>query len=165
MKKLFCIVVVLFIFIGASFSQSAPKFGETVLFLNKEEVKSLMKEYGFKKLYVRTVRSEKFGNALCDVISGSSDWCPMCHVFFKKGNYTPTYVDINFVAYSSGDAIGYVWKDAGYEILKAFDSELTLILVKDRQGQKYSFLAKIQTVSSRNGGYQNTTLQKIPTPK
>jgi len=165
MKKLFCIVVVFFVFIGAVLSQSAPKFGETVLFSNKEEVKSLMKKYGFKKVAEKTIRSEYFDNALCDVISGISDWCQMCHVYFKKGNSTPSFVNINLVSYSSKYAAADDWINAGYAQFKSLPSEDAVLLANDRKGQKYSFVAKLQIISSQLGTIANARLQKILTPK
>lgn len=165
MKKLSCIVVVFFVFSVMAFSQSVPKFGEAVLFSNKEEVKLLMKKNGFREVAVKSIRSERLGNALCDVISGTSEWCQMCHVYFKKGDSRPSFVVINLVAYSSDYAASLAWKDAGYAVFKSLPSEFTHMLVKDREGQKYSFVAKVQILSTSDGTIVNATLQKISTPK
>ena len=84
MKKLFCIILLLSIFTGVIFAQSIPKFGEAVLSSNKEKAKSLMRENGFNNVGLTTIRCKELDNALCDVISGSSKWCQMCHIYFEK---------------------------------------------------------------------------------
>ena len=165
MKKLFCIILVIIVFIGVAFPQSVPKFGETILFSNKELVKSVMKKNGFNDVTVKTIRCKELDNALCDVILGTSEWCHMCHVYFKKAETTPSFVTINLVSYSSDNEAATTWKDAGYDILKSLPSEYTHILVKDRKGQKYSFVAKVQILSTPDGTIVNTKLLKMLTPK
>lgn len=164
MKKYFCIILLLTAAI-AVFPQSAPKFGESMLFLNKEKAKTLMKESGFKNVETKTMCCEELDNSLCDIISGTSDWCGMCHVYFKKGEVNPSFLNINLVTYANNYTAVNDWKNAGYVILKSMPSENSHLLIRDRKGQKYSFIARVQILSTSDGTITNTKILKMLTPQ
>jgi len=164
MKKVLCFVLLFSVFMGVIYAQSVPKFGEAILSSNKEKAKSLMKENGFNNVGLTMLRCKELDNALCDVISGTSKWCPMCHVFYKKGSIIPSLIKINLVSYLNDNAAANAWKNAGYTIIQSLPSEYTHILVRDLQGQKYSFVARVQILSTPNGTNVNTQLMKILTP-
>lgn len=163
MKKVFCVAVLLLVVV-TGFSQSAPKFGESILFANRERVKVIMKENGFVSVETSVARCEELENVLCDVISGFSEWCGMCHIYFKKGENLPAFSNINLVSYENDYAAVNDWKKAGYAIFKSIPSENAHLLVKDRKGQKYSFVAKVQIFSMTEGTTVNTKILKILTP-
>ena len=124
-----------------------------------------MRENGFNNVGLTTIRCKELDNALCDVISGSSKWCQMCHIYFEKDSIVPSFVNINLVSYPSDNIAEATWKNAGYAIVKSIDSEYTLILARDRQEQKFSYLARVQILSTPDGTIVNAKMLKILTPK
>ena len=80
----------------------------------------------------------------------------MCHVYFKKGEVNPSFLNINLVTYANNYTAVNDWKNAGYVILKS---------IRDRKGQKYSFIARVQILSTSDGTITNTKILKMLTPQ